>query len=42
MGPEETCIGGSDHDAEGRDEGDGTTHFLCRRCRYEWYEEDQS
>lgn len=25
MGPEEACIDGSDHDAEGTNEGDGTT-----------------
>lgn len=39
---EDACVGGSEHDAEGTDEGDGTTHFVCRRCRYEWYEEDHS
>lgn len=42
MEPAEACIDGSEHDAEGIEQADGTTYFLCRRCRFEWYEEDAS
>lgn len=42
MEHDEACIGGTEHDAEGTEQEDGTTYFVCRRCRFEWYEEDQS
>lgn len=42
MEPAETCIDGSEHEDEGIDQEDGTTHFVCVRCRFEWYEEDAS
>lgn len=42
MESEQACVDGSEHDAEGVEQGDGTTYFLCVRCRFEWHEEDAS